>query len=62
MGPTPTTDGTIVRFEDVSLHFGDTPGLDRVSFEMKRGETRVLFGAAGAGKTTLLKVDRKSVV
>src|SRR5580704_18676799 len=46
----------IIRFEDVSLHFGDTPGLDRVSFEMQAGETRVLFGAAGSGKTTLLKV------
>src|SRR5579862_2384887 len=46
----------IIRFEDVSLHFGDIPGLDRVSFEMQAGETRVLFGAAGSGKTTLLKV------
>jgi phospholipid/cholesterol/gamma-HCH transport system ATP-binding protein len=46
----------IIRFEDVSLHFGDTPGLDRVTFEMQAGETRVLFGAAGSGKTTLLKV------
>jgi phospholipid/cholesterol/gamma-HCH transport system ATP-binding protein len=46
----------IIRFDQVSLYFGDTPGLDRVSFEMKAGETRVLFGAAGSGKTTLLKV------
>jgi phospholipid/cholesterol/gamma-HCH transport system ATP-binding protein len=45
----------IVRFDDVSLYFGDTPGLDHVSFEMQAGETRVLFGAAGSGKTTLLK-------
>jgi phospholipid/cholesterol/gamma-HCH transport system ATP-binding protein len=53
----PTTTGAkIIRFEDVSLHFGDTPGLDRVTFEMQAGETRVLFGAAGSGKTTLLKV------
>jgi phospholipid/cholesterol/gamma-HCH transport system ATP-binding protein len=46
----------VVRFEDVSLHFGDTPALDHVSFEMHAGETRVLFGAAGSGKTQLLKV------
>ena len=54
----PPTDSAakIIRFEDVSLHFGDIPGLDRVSFEMQAGETRVLFGAAGSGKTTLLKV------
>ena len=46
----------VVRFEDVSLHFGDTLALDRVSFEMGAGETRVVFGAAGSGKTQLLKV------
>jgi phospholipid/cholesterol/gamma-HCH transport system ATP-binding protein len=50
-----TSDPAIVRFDDVSLYFGDTPGLDHVSFEMNAGETRVLFGAAGSGKTTLLK-------
>jgi len=55
--PPPTTAGTdIVRFDQVSLHFGATPGLDGVSFQMQAGETRVLFGAAGSGKTTLLKV------
>ncbi|HEY1759271.1 MAG TPA: ATP-binding cassette domain-containing protein [Bryobacteraceae bacterium] len=54
--PPQINDANIIRFDDVSLHFGDTPGLDRVSFEMKAGETRVLFGAAGSGKTTLLKV------
>jgi phospholipid/cholesterol/gamma-HCH transport system ATP-binding protein len=50
------TEPSIVRFEDVSLHFGDTPALDHVSFEMGAGETRVVFGAAGSGKTMLLKV------
>jgi phospholipid/cholesterol/gamma-HCH transport system ATP-binding protein len=50
------SDSPVVRFEDVSLHFGDTPALDHVSFEMHPGETRVLFGAAGSGKTQLLKV------
>ena len=45
-----------VRLEDVSLYFGDTPGLDHVTFQVSAGETRVLFGAAGSGKTTLLKV------
>jgi phospholipid/cholesterol/gamma-HCH transport system ATP-binding protein len=57
MNPIPPGSGTnLVLFEEVSLYFGDTPGLDHVSFEMKAGETRVLFGAAGSGKTTLLKV------
>jgi phospholipid/cholesterol/gamma-HCH transport system ATP-binding protein len=50
------TESTIVCFEDVILHFGDTPALDHVSFQMGPGETRVVFGAAGSGKTVLLKV------
>jgi len=45
----------VVRFEEVSLHFGGTPALDRVSFELSAGETRIVLGAAGSGKTTLLK-------
>ena len=49
-------DAAIVRLEDVSLYFGDTPGLDHVTFQINAGETRVMFGAAGSGKTTLLKV------
>ncbi len=51
-----SAEDTIVRFEVVSLHFGDTPALDHVSFQMGPGETRVVFGAAGSGKTVLLKV------
>ena len=50
------TYSAVVRFDDVSLHFGGAPALDHVSFEMGAGETRVVFGAAGSGKTTLLKV------
>jgi phospholipid/cholesterol/gamma-HCH transport system ATP-binding protein len=49
-------DSTILRFEDVSLHFDATVALDRVSFEMHPGQTYVVFGAAGSGKTMLLKV------
>jgi phospholipid/cholesterol/gamma-HCH transport system ATP-binding protein len=45
----------VLKFEDVSLRFGDVVALDRVTFEMTAGSTRVILGAAGAGKTTLLK-------
>src|SRR2546423_7496328 len=46
----------IVRFEDVTLNFGEACALDRVSFHLGAGETIVVFGAAGSGKTSLLKV------
>jgi phospholipid/cholesterol/gamma-HCH transport system ATP-binding protein len=45
----------VLHFEDVSLHFDQTPALDHVSFSMNAGETRVVFGAAGSGKTMMLK-------
>ena len=47
----------VLRFDDVSLHFDDTPALDHVSIDVEPGETRVVLGAAGAGKTTLLKAS-----
>lgn len=47
---------SVLRFEDVSLHFGETPALVDVSFEIHEGETRIILGSAGSGKTTLLKV------
>jgi phospholipid/cholesterol/gamma-HCH transport system ATP-binding protein len=46
-----------LRFDDVSLHFGDTPALDHVSFQIQRGDARVIYGAAGSGKTMLLKAS-----
>ncbi len=48
-------DSPILRFENVSLHYGDVPALADLSFEMRAGETCIVLGAAGSGKTTLLK-------
>jgi len=48
-------DSTILRFDDVSLHFDATAALDHVSFQMIPGQTYVVLGAAGSGKTMLLK-------
>ena len=45
----------ILEFKDVSLKFGETWALRKVSFSLSPGETRIIFGVAGAGKTTLLK-------
>ncbi len=50
------TDQVVLEFRDVTLHFGEMPALDHVSFSMSAGQTRVVYGAAGSGKTVLLKV------
>jgi len=47
---------TILRFDDVSISFGETRALDRVSFSVPAGETRIILGAAGAGKSVMLKI------
>jgi phospholipid/cholesterol/gamma-HCH transport system ATP-binding protein len=47
---------SLLRFEEVSVRFGaDTPALDRLSLNVRAGETRIILGAAGSGKTVLLK-------
>jgi phospholipid/cholesterol/gamma-HCH transport system ATP-binding protein len=43
-------------FEDVAISFGGEPVLDGVSFELARGENKMLFGVAGSGKSTILKL------
>jgi len=45
----------VIRFEDVHMSF-DHPVLEGVSFELPRGETKVLMGVAGTGKTLILKL------
>jgi len=50
-----TVHKTII-FENVFLAFEDLIVLDGVSFELKRGETKVLLGVAGSGKSTILKL------
>jgi phospholipid/cholesterol/gamma-HCH transport system ATP-binding protein len=46
---------SLLRFENVSVSFGDVHALSDVSFDVKKGETRIILGAAGSGKTVLLK-------
>ncbi|MDB5506390.1 MAG: D-xylose transporter ATP-binding protein [Devosia sp.] len=40
----------------ISKSFGRTRVLDRVNFEVRRGEVHALVGENGAGKTTLLRI------
>ena len=44
-----------MRFEDVAIAF-DHPVLEGISFQLPRGETKILMGAAGTGKTLILKL------
>jgi phospholipid/cholesterol/gamma-HCH transport system ATP-binding protein len=47
----------VLRLEDISLSFDGGPKvLDRVSMELRTGDTRIILGAAGAGKSVMLKV------
>jgi phospholipid/cholesterol/gamma-HCH transport system ATP-binding protein len=50
-----TSEESLLRFENVSVSFGSLEALKDVSFEVKKGETRIIMGAAGSGKTVLLK-------
>jgi phospholipid/cholesterol/gamma-HCH transport system ATP-binding protein len=45
-----------VLFEDVAIGFEDKQVLNGVSFQLPKGETKAVFGAAGSGKSTLLKL------
>ncbi len=46
----------IVELRDVTVRYGATTILDRVSFTMRRGEHWALSGPNGAGKSTLLSL------
>jgi phospholipid/cholesterol/gamma-HCH transport system ATP-binding protein len=52
----PDTVHKAIIFEDVHLSFEDLNVLHGVSFELKRGETKVVLGVAGSGKSTILKL------
>src|SRR5699024_3059717 len=43
-------------FDDVSFAYGETPVLDKITFEVAPGQTVALVGHTGAGKTTLIQL------
>jgi osmoprotectant transport system ATP-binding protein len=55
--PTETNHDTLVEFREVSFAVnGGPPIIDRLSVEVRRGETFVLLGESGCGKTTTLRL------
>ncbi len=51
-----TADGIAVRVEGLSRRFEEKNAVDRVSFEIRRGEVFGFLGPNGAGKTTTIKM------
>ncbi len=52
---------TLVRFDEVSLEFGDNPLLVHADFSIEAGERVCLIGRNGAGKTSLLKLITRQI-
>ncbi len=45
-----------IEFRDVELAFDDQIILDKVSFTVKRGETKFVLGGSGTGKSTIINL------
>ena len=48
--------GARIEVRDLTRHFGSHTALDRLHFDIERGETFGLLGANGAGKTTFIRM------
>lgn len=45
-----------IEFRDVELAFDDQLVLDKVSFSIRRGETKIVLGGSGSGKSTIINL------
>jgi phospholipid/cholesterol/gamma-HCH transport system ATP-binding protein len=45
-----------IEFRDVLLAFDDRVVLDRLSFKVMKGETKIILGGSGGGKSTIIKL------
>lgn len=45
-----------IEFRDVVLAFDDKVVLNKLSFKVNRGETKIILGGSGGGKSTIIKI------
>ncbi|HYJ86586.1 MAG TPA: ATP-binding cassette domain-containing protein, partial [Pyrinomonadaceae bacterium] len=45
-----------IEFRDVVLAFDDRVVLDKLSFKVNKGETKIILGGSGGGKSTIIKL------
>ncbi|HEV2884918.1 MAG TPA: ATP-binding cassette domain-containing protein [Pyrinomonadaceae bacterium] len=45
-----------IEFRDVVLSFDDKVVLNKLSFKVNRGETKIILGGSGGGKSTIIKL------
>ena len=46
----------MIRFDELSLRFGKSTVIDRLSYEFEDGKVTAILGESGVGKTTLLNI------
>ncbi len=49
-------ENSVIRTQNLTKQFGNFTAVDKISFEVKRGEIFGFLGANGAGKTTAIKM------
>lgn len=49
------TDDNILEVTDLEAYYGEQKVLDKVTFNVRRGEIMLIIGGSGSGKTTILK-------
>ena len=53
---TNSSSGVILELRNVTKFYGDLRVLDDVSFQLKKGQTKIILGGSGSGKSTMLKL------